>query len=492
MGRAVSWSRTCHPQTCGFGQHRQHQFSLIHLHIGQPLVMAASVARAVALLMAITAFLCRGFVPSVALTRTRRRHHTMPSRFVDTRPTPQRVPSKFVDRPSVEVAREKYGHFMHRRTVLKVPLLLAVGTALARVPRASAEPGRWSVDRASRWYQAQGWLVGANYITSNAINQLEMFQPRTYDPRRIDSELGMARLLGFNTVRVFLHDLLWAQDRQGFQNRLAQFVAIAANHRIKPLFVLFDSCWDPFPRPGPQRAPTSGVTNSGWVQSPGAERLDDRRYRGILYDYVTGVLSQFRNDDRVLGWDLWNEPDNPAPAYRQVERKDKQELVAALLPQVFGWARSVDPVQPLTSGVWQGNWGDPGRRSTISGIQLDNADVITFHCYDKPADFDARITELSTLGRPILCTEYLARSLGSTVEGILPIAKRHNVGAFNWGLVAGKTQTYLPWDSWDHPYTTPPKVWFSDLLQPDGRPYQDSEIQTIRRPTSGIGQTYQI
>jgi len=199
------------------------------------------------------------------------------------------------------------------------------------------------------------------------------------------------------------------------------------------------------------------------------------------------VLGQFRNDDRVLGWDLWNEPDNPAREYRKVERKDKQELVTALLPQVFRWARAVDPVQPLTSAVWQGNWGDPGQRSTISGIQLDNSAVITFHCYDKPAAFEGRIAELSSLGRPILCTEYLARSRGSTVEGILPIAKRHNVGAFNWGLVAGKTQTYFPWDSWEHPYTTPPKVWFHDLLQPDGRPYQHAEIQTIRN-LSGLGQ----
>jgi hypothetical protein len=379
-----------------------------------------------------------------------------------------------------------------RRTALKLPLLVAVGMALGRVPCAGGEPGRWSVDRVNRWYGAHGWLVGANYITSNAINQLEMFQPGTYDPRRIDSELGLARLIGFNTVRVFLHDQLWAQDRQGFLGRLAQFVAIAANHGIKPLFVLFDSCWDPFPRPGPQRAPRPGVHNSGWVQSPGAEHLGDRGYSGVLREYVTGVLGQFRNDDRVLGWDLWNEPDNPAGAYRSVERSDKQELVAALLPQVFGWARSVDPGQPLTSAVWQGSWADPGSRSPISAIQLDNADVITFHCYDKPADFEARIAELSPLGRPILCTEYLARPVGSTVEGILPVARRHNVGAFNWGFVAGKTQTYLPVDSWDHPYATAPKVWFSDLLQPDGRPYQDSEILTIRRPTSRTGQTYQI
>ncbi len=323
--------------------------------------------------------------------------------------------------------------------------------------------------------------MGVNYITSNAINQLEMFQPDTFDPQRIDTELGWARSAGFNAIRVFLHDLLWAQDNQGFQGRLAQFVDIAARHGIKTLFVLFDSCWDPFPQAGPQRPPRPGVHNSGWVQSPGAQRLDDRSYTQTLRDYVTGVLTQFRNDDRVLAWDLWNEPDNPAHQYRSVERKDKVELVANLLPQVFEWARSVDPRQPLTSAVWQGEWADPGRRSAISSFQLDNSDVITFHSYDKPAWFETRINELVPHGRPILCTEYMARTLGSTVEAILPIAKRYNVGAFNWGLVAGKTQTYFPWDSWEHPYPAMPKVWFHDLLQPDGRPFRDSEIQTIRQ-----------
>ncbi|MGO8768069.1 MAG: 1,4-beta-xylanase [Mycobacterium sp.] len=377
---------------------------------------------------------------------------------------------------------------MHRRTVLKSPLLLLGGAALATAPRSWAQPprtspeaGRWSPDRANAWYSAQGWPVGANYITSSAINQLEMFQPDTYDPRRIDTELGWARSNGFNSVRVFLHDLLWAQDRRGFQVRLAQFVNLAARHGIKPLFVLFDSCWDPFPQAGPQRAPRPGVHNSGWVQSPGAARLDDRDYARTLRGYVTGVLTQFRTDDRVLGWDLWNEPDNPAHYYRPVERPDKLDLVADLLPQVFAWARSVDPCQPLTSGVWDGEWADPGRRSTISAIQLDNSDVITFHSYAAPADFESRVAELLPQGRPILCTEYMARPLGSTVAGILPIAKRHNVGAFNWGLVAGKTQAYFPWDSWEHPYTAMPDVWFHDLLTPDGRPFRDTEVETIRQ-----------
>ena len=370
-----------------------------------------------------------------------------------------------------------------RRTALKVPLVLTGAAALAGVPRAAAAGrGRWSADQANAWYRAQPRLLGANYIPASAVNQLEMFQQATYDPQRIDAELDMAHRLGLNTVRVFLHDLLWTQDRHGFLRRLMQFVTIAARHAIKPLFVFFDSCWDPHPKAGPQHAPVPGVHNSGWVQSPGADRLGDPRYRGVLQDYVTGVLTQFRSDARILGWDLWNEPDNPADVYRAVERPDKFGLVADLLPQVFDWARAVDPVQPLTSGVWQGAWADPARRSPIAGIQLDQSDVISFHSYADPVAFEGRIAELAPMQRPILCTEYLARTLGSSVEGVLPVAVRHGVAAFNWGLVAGKTQTYLPWDSWDHPNPAPAQ-WFSDLLQADGRPYRESEVRALRGVT---------
>ena len=366
-----------------------------------------------------------------------------------------------------------------RRTVLKLPVVLAAGAALTSVPRASAELSRWSPDRAHRWQRAQGWLVGANFIPANAINQLEMFQPGTFDPRRIDTELRAAKHLGLNTVRVFLHDLLWVQDRSGFQRRLARFVDIAAHHGIKPLFVLFDSCWDPHPRLGKQRDPVPGVHNSGWVQSPGADHLGDPGYRRVMRDYVFGVISQFRNDRRVLGWDLWNEPDNPADVYEAVERRDKIERVGELLPQVFQWARAVDPIQPLTSGVWDGVWGDPARRNDINRMQLDLSDVISFHSYADPKGFKDRLGELFQFGRPMMCTEYMARTLGSTVETILPIMKHHNIGAFTWGFVAGKSQTYLPWDSWQKPVTEP-QLWFHDLLKTDLTPYRASEVNAIR------------
>ena len=370
---------------------------------------------------------------------------------------------------------------MHRRTALKLPLYLAAAAALSKISPASAGTSRWSADRANAWYAAQGWPLGANYVTSTAVNQIEMFQAGTYDPQRIDAELRLARQIGFNTVRVFLHDQLWATDRAGFSRRLTQFVGIAASHNIKPLFVLFDSCWDPRPSAGRQRAPIIGVHNSGWVQSPGAARLQDPDYTRVLQSYVTGVVGLFRADPRVLGWDVWNEPDNPAKDFRKVENEDKQQLVAAFLPHVFAWTRAVDPAQPVTSGVWQGHWRDPGGRSEICSIQLEHSDIITFHSYGDPDEFEARIDELAPLGRPILCTEYLARGMGSTVAGILPVAKRRNVGAYNWGFVAGRTQTFLPWDSWQEPYTSPPDPWFSDLLHPDGRPYDENEIRVIHK-----------
>ena len=80
-----------------------------------------------------------------------------------------------------------------------------------------------------------------------------MFAPETFDPARINTELGWARFYGLNSVRVFLHDQLWAADQRGFQSRLAQFVDIAARNRVKPLFVFFDSCWDPQPKLGRQQ-----------------------------------------------------------------------------------------------------------------------------------------------------------------------------------------------------------------------------------------------
>jgi hypothetical protein len=358
--------------------------------------------------------------------------------------------------------------------------------ALDSLAATSGKTQRWTEAQANAWYAQQPWLVGSNYIPASAINELEMWQADTFDPKRIDLELGWAEGLGMNTMRVFLHDLPWQQDSKGFAGRIDSFLAIASRHHIRPLLVLFDSCWNPLPKLGKQPAPTPGVHNSGWVQSPGGPALSDPGQRPRLEAYVKGVVGRFKNDPRVLGWDVWNEPDNVnTSSYGKGEPRNKVELVLALLPEAFRWAREAGATQPLTSGVWEGNWSADDKLSAMAKIQVANSDVISFHNYDNGAEFEKRIVWLKRYGRPIICTEYMARGNGSTFEGSLPVAKKYRVGAINWGLVAGKTQTYLPWDSWQHPYTDrEPKVWFHEVFRTDGQPYRVEETRLIKELTS--------
>ena len=374
-----------------------------------------------------------------------------------------------------------------RKLLLSLAVLFLASGSAAASP--DTKPTRWSEKKAEEWYAKQPWLVGSNYIPATAINELEMWQADSFDPERIDKELGWAESIGLNTMRVFLHDLLWKQDAEGFRKRIDIFLQISAKHHIKPLFVLFDSCWDPDPQLGKQREPRPGVHNSGWLQSPGAKALQDASEYPRLEAYVKGVVGAFAKDDRILGWDIWNEPDNTnGGSYEGREVKKKEDLVLALLPQAFAWARSVSPTQPLTSGVWKGDWSLAEKLGPMEKVQLELSDVISFHNYDKPEEFEKRILWLQPYHRPIICTEYMARGNGSTFQGSLPIAKKYHVAAINWGLVAGKTQTYLPWDSWKHPYTDrEPAMWFHEIFRTDGQPYKQEEADFIRAISEHLG-----
>ncbi|MHB1673956.1 MAG: glycoside hydrolase 5 family protein [Acidobacteriaceae bacterium] len=351
----------------------------------------------------------------------------------------------------------------------------------------SAQPARWSEAQANAWYAKQPWPVGADYIPRDAINQLEMWQAATFNPQEIDQELGWAQAIGMNTMRVFLHDLLWQQDAAGFQQRIDTFLTIANKHKIRPVFVLFDSCWEPYPKLGPQHPPIPGVHNSGWVQGPGMTALADPTQYPRLEAYVKGVVGAFANDPRILAWDLWNEPDNGNDdSYGKIQsEKGKNGLVAELLPQVFAWARSQHPIQPLTSGVFYGDWNDFSKLKPVQKIQIGESDILSFHNYGWPEEFEKKVLELQGYHRPIFCTEYMARSAGSTFDTVLPIAMKYRVAAINWGLVNGKTQTNLPWDSWQRPYVLEkPTIWFHDVFYPDGKPYRQHEADLIRQLTS--------
>lgn len=324
----------------------------------------------------------------------------------------------------------------------------------------------WSVEKANAWYESHPWPVGADFIPSTAINQLEMWQESTFDTATINRELGWAEGIGFNTMRVYLHSLAWKQDTAGFKNRVSKYLSIADRHGIKTIFVFFDDCWNKVPHIGKQPAPKPGIHNSGWVQDPGDPMSTDTTLFPFLKRYVADVMTYFSKDQRILLWDLYNEPGNSG----------KKTSSIPLLTSVFKWAREVNPDQPISVGVWAWDFEELNR------IQIMNSDVITYHDYEEPQWHQRVIEFLKMHGRPLICTEYMARTRNSLFSNILPLLKKNNVGAINWGLVAGKTNTIYAWDT-PIPSGAQPKLWFHDIFRKDGSVYKLQEVRLIKELT---------
>ncbi len=325
---------------------------------------------------------------------------------------------------------------------------------------------RWTAEKANTWYAKQPFLVGANFIPSTAINELEMWQADTFDAATIDKELAMAESIGMNIMRVFLHNIPYDTDKEGFIKRINEFLAIADKHHIKIMFVLFDSCWNDNPQAGKQADPKPGVHNSGWLRCPGTKMLFDSRTWPQLEAYTKGIIGAFANDSRVLVWDLFNEPSNSG----------YMDAVMPLLKKSFEWARAARPSQPITAGWWHDH-------PMSNEFMLNNSDVITFHNYATPENLEAKIKELQAYKRPIICTEYMARKHKSTFEGCLPVFSKYKVGAINWGLVKGKSNTIYAWDE-PIPSGEEPKLWFHDIFRPDGTAYKTDEVEAIKKFTS--------
>jgi hypothetical protein len=324
----------------------------------------------------------------------------------------------------------------------------------------------WTREQSNEWYKQWGWLCGADFIPSSAINQLEMWQAETFDTATINRELGYAQSIGMNSMRVYLHHLAWEVDPEGFKDRMDRYLSIADKRGISTLFVFFDDCWDPTYKKGEQPKPEPGIHNSGWVRDPGDLLKTDTTLIITLEKYVKDVLLRFKDDKRIVLWDLYNEPGNNNLGNASID----------LLQDSFEWGREVNPSQPLSAGVWNKELVDLNR------YQLDNSDVITYHNYSDKVDHKKWIDSLRTTGRPLICTEYMARTRNSLFKDIMPLLKEENIGAYNWGLVAGKTNTIYAWDA-PMPDGKEPKVWFHDIFRKDGTPYSREEVELIKSLT---------
>jgi len=427
---------------------------------------------------------------------------------------------------------------MIRRDILKslaicVPLTFPMNSAWAAEAAAPPVPvaGRWSVERITAWYSGMPWLVGANYLPSNKINAIDMWQASTWDAREIASELKLAESIGYNTLRVFLHPLVWADDEHGLYRRMDRFLAMAERRGIRPSFVFFDDCHYPYAKLGPQPLPVPAFHNSGWVNAPDRQ-LAERYARGeastgetsALRGYVQRTIARFANDRRVLYWELYNEPGRGNGEYDEAGKLILAEIgdrSRHLVQDSWAWARAVAPSQPITST----SLGGIG--SASAEINAVNSDLYSIHVYDALSELQKAVTTWSADGRPVLVTEWLNRSTiadipkdmlpmlkdadwlkradGTNIpQYVLPYLKEQNVGAINWGFVTGKSETNWHWSSryvngkirnlaaerragnviHSGDPLPEPTAWFHDLFRPDHTPYDPAEIELFRSLTS--------
>lgn len=325
---------------------------------------------------------------------------------------------------------------------------------------------RWTDAQAQQLSTENGWLRGSNFNPSTAINQLETWQAESFDTETIDRELGWAEGIGMNAMRVYLHHVAWQIDREGFKDRMSTYLNIAEKHGIKTIFVFFDDCWNPTYAAGKQPGPKLGVHNSGWVRDPGDLLFQDSTLMSVLELYVKDVLTTFKDDKRIAIWDLYNEPGNSGYGNKSMP----------LLKKVFEWGWEVRPSQPLSVGVWNLSL------SELNKFQVENSDIITYHNYESPEKHQAAIDTLKLYNRPLVCTEYMARRNNSLFTNIMPILKGQNIGAINWGLVSGKSNTKYAWDEPIADGSEPP-LWFHEIFHPDGTPYKQEEVDLIKSLT---------
>ncbi|MDR0384463.1 MAG: cellulase family glycosylhydrolase [Prevotellaceae bacterium] len=323
--------------------------------------------------------------------------------------------------------------------------------------------GQWSVEKANEWYAKQAWIAGCNFLPSTAVNDVEMWQDETFDLPTIDRELAIAKKAGINSVRVFLNYVVWEAEAKKFKSNFKKFLNVAEKYGISVMPILFDDCnfSGNVAKVGKQKDPVPGIHNSGWVSSPPAEMVRDETQWDKLKKYEQDMIKTFRHDKRIIIWDLYNEPANSG-----------SKLRPELLEKIFVWARESKPSQPLTVGAHTNFDGE------LSLLMRQHSDIVSFHAYDKKEDVEKRIRWAHKTGRPAVCTEWLRRQVGNTPEIILPLFKENKVGGYNWGLVAGRTQTYFHWGS--RKDAPEPTIWQHDLFRRDLTPYSEDEIELIK------------
>ncbi len=349
---------------------------------------------------------------------------------------------------------------------------------------------QWSKERAWAWYTARPWIRGCNFMSSDCANRIDQWQAYGFEERfeTAKRELALAAETGFNSIRIIPEFFVWEQEHDGFMERFERYIALAHENGISCMIVLGNDCMPPkeeFDKRmhlGEQHVDWGfhggrRVSQHGTFGGAGYSVLDTREGADRFCAFARELVEKYKNDERVLMWDVFNEPGN----------SNRKSLSLPVLERLFALIRGIDPIQPLTVGVWS-ETKHPEKLPEIERFGLEHSDIVSFHCYSSYADNVEILHRLKAYGRPIVNTEWLARCIGNTVEEIFPLFFAMGVGCYNWGFVAGKYQTYEPWEGmWDN-YAKDPAhngwdfdKWFHDLYRPSHRPYDPHEIEIIKR-----------
>ena len=347
-----------------------------------------------------------------------------------------------------------------KKGIICLLLLVIANTSML----AQQQAGRWPEQKIWDWYNRQPWYCGFNYIPGYAINYTAMWDKTSFNPTAIDKELALAEGLGLNCLRAVLQFAVYEDDPKYFLNTLDKFLAICNKHKIKFMPALFDDCvfgLEHDPKVGKQPEPLVGWYAWAWSPSPGHRLVIDSTKHHRIEKYVKAVMTRFKNDDRIFIWDLYNEPTNGGLGNTSLP----------LLSKVIKWAREVQPVQPITVGVWNGN-------KRLNEMAISGSDIVSFHNYGKKADLVKHISDLKQYNRPLINTEWMNRGAGSVIEDNLTVFFSEKVGCMLWGLVNGKTQTDLPWGH--RPGDPASAVWQHDLYKKDFTPYSQKELGLLK------------
>ena len=357
--------------------------------------------------------------------------------------------------------------------------------------------GPWTKEAAWEWYRAQPWIRGCNYMPASCANRVDQWQELGCEERfaEMDRELQVAEDIGFNTLRLLVELQgfgVWLADREGFMARFERALSVMARHKMRAIVVLGNDCMRPkrvwqLPKPGPQSFDIGyhgGRRQSQHGSFPGEigfSQVDDPELKPKFFEMCAELLGKYRDDGRVLFWNLWNEPGNSG----------RGEASVAPMRELFELAWSIDPVQPLAADLWAGDYGcDPGGANKAQRLAGELSDIVSYHCY---GDYEAQIRVIRNLrrhyGRPLVNTEWLARILHNDVFSAYPLFYIERVGCTCWGFVAGKYQTFEPWESmWRRMEEGAPESrdwdltkWFHDLYRPSLRPYDPKEVALIKR-----------